>query len=267
MSIPKIIHLAWVGPDPKPQMVLDCIESWKKFCPDYEIREWGRQAIFDMNNRFATEAFENRKWAFASDVLRLWVLREHGGLYMDSDLLVTAPIDRFLDNRFFTGFELYNGAVTVAGWFLAAEKGCGIVSDLLAEYDGIPFVQPDGSFDMEPNTFRIARYFSEKFALTPPYDGTRSATLAPGVTIYPTNFFCTPEPGLENYTIHLFNGAWLDKYDRKHYGSLGRLEFARFKRTKNRDGKLPLRGGEKLLFTIPTRFSGSKKLAVILRPR
>ncbi len=100
MAIPKIIHLAWVGPDPKPKMVLDCIESWKKFCPDYEIREWGRQAVIDMNNRFATEALENRKWAFASDVLRLWVLREHGGLYMDSDLLVTAPIDKFLDNGF-----------------------------------------------------------------------------------------------------------------------------------------------------------------------
>jgi hypothetical protein len=248
-------------------MVLDCIESWKNHCPDYEIREWGRQAVLDMNNRFATEALENKKWAFASDVLRLWVLREHGGLYMDSDLLVTAPIDRFLENRFFTGFETYRGNVTVAGWFLAAEKGCEVVSDLLAEYDAIPFVHPDGSFDMVPNTSRIARYFSEKFALDPPYDATRSAVPAPGVTIYPTHFFCAPEPGLENYTIHLFNGAWLDKYERKHYGSLGRLEFARFKRTEKRSGKLPLREGEKLLFTIPTRLSGEKRLAVILRPR
>ncbi len=155
----------------------------------------------------------------------------------------------------------------MAGWFLAAEKGCAIVSDLLAEYDGIPFVNPDGSFDMEPNTTRIARYFSRKFSLHPPYDGSRSVTPAPGVTIYPTNYFCTPAPGLDNYTIHLFNGAWLDKYGRKHYGSLGRLEFARFKRTHNRAGKLPLREGEKLLFTIPTRFSGRKKLAVILRSR
>lgn len=246
MPIPKIIHFAWVGPDPKPQMVLDCIASWKKFCPDYEIREWGRQTVLDMNNRSATEALENGKWAFASDVLCLWALKEHGEVYMDSDLLVTAPIDKFLDNGFFTGFEKFHGCTTVAGWFLASEKGGRIVSDLLAVYDDIPFAQPDGSFDMQPNTCRIAKYFSDKFVLYPPYDVTRSVEPTPGATIYPSHFFCTPEPGLENYTIHLFNGAWLDKYDRKHYGSLGRLEFARFKRTiRKKGGRLPLREGEK----------------------
>lgn len=266
MSIPKIIHLAWVGPDPKPQPVLDCIESWRKFCPDYEIREWGREDLLKIGNRFATEAFENRKWAFASDVLRLHALKEYGGVYMDSDLLVTAPIDKFLDHEFFTGFETYNGVVRVAGWFLAAEKGSKIISDLLAEYDGIPFVLPDGSFDMLPNTFRITRYFSEKLGMNPPYDPALSVTPTPRVTIYPVHFFCTPEQGAENYTIHLFNGAWLDRYERKRHFRVGRLEFARFRRTKSKNAMLPLKGGEKLLFMIPTRLSGRKQLAVIWKP-
>ena len=264
MSIPKIIHLAWVGPDPKPQMVLDCIESWKKHCPDFEIREWDHQEVFKMNNRFATEAFENRKWAFASDVLRLHVLKEHGGVYMDSDLMVTAPIDKFLDNSYFMSFEIYDGEANLGGWFLAAEKGNEIVSDLLAEYDDIPFVKPDGSFDMKPNTARITKYFAERFGVHPPYDPTQSVTPAPGVVIYPSHYFCTPEPGKENYSIHLFNGAWLNRYSRKRHFSIGRLELARFRRQRKK-GSLPLKVGERLLFMIPTRFSGRKKLAFIWR--
>lgn len=38
--IPKIIHYVWVGTKPKSELALKCIESWKKYCPDYEIMEW-----------------------------------------------------------------------------------------------------------------------------------------------------------------------------------------------------------------------------------
>jgi hypothetical protein len=247
-------------------MVLDCIESWKRFAPDYEIMEWGAPKIAEMGNRFAIEAFENRKWAFASDVLRLHVLNEYGGVYLDSDLLLTAPIDRFLDNRYFMGFEVYHGKVAPGGWLLASEKGDEIVADLLAEYDDIPFVQPDGSFDQMTNTYRISRYFSRRFGVDPPYDKDATVEPVPGVKIYPAHIFCTPEEGKENYSIHLFNGAWMDSYTRKLYRRIGRWEFARFRRQKK--GRiLPLRDGERLIALIPTRLNGSKKLAVILKPR
>lgn len=263
MSIPKIIHYVWVGPAPKPQMVLDCIESWKKFCPDYEIREWGDAELMKIGNRYAIEAFQHRKWAFASDVLRLYALKEYGGVYVDSDLRITAPIDKFLDNKFFTGFENYHGNISAVTALMGAEKGNELISDMLAEYDGKTFVRSDGTLDLDTtNTLRISQYFGEKFGLQPPYDGSRTVELAPGMTIFPSWFFCTPEEGRENYSMHLFNGSWLNSYDRKYYGRLGRLEFARFRRT-HKGRVYPLNAGERLLMLIPTRFSGRKKLAII----
>ena len=222
--IPKIIHLAWVGGGSKPRMVLDCIESWRKFCPDWEIREWDASKIEAMNNRFANEAFENRKWAFASDVLRLHVLKEFGGVYLDSDIVVTAPLERFLDDRFFMSFEKWNGEISIGGWLMGAEKGNEIISDLLAEYDDIPFVMPDGSFDTTTNTARITKYFAEKFGFYPPYNHMQTAELSPGSMIYPSHFFCTPVKGKENYTIHLFNGEWISGRFRRLYARAGNVQ-------------------------------------------
>jgi hypothetical protein len=262
MAIPKIIHWVWVGPAPKPKLVLDCIESWKKFCPDYEIRLWGDEELAQIGNRFAIEALEHRKFAFASDVLRLYALKNYGGVYVDSDLQITAPIDRFLENHFFSGFENLGNVVWPITALMGAEKGNEIISDLLAGYDDVSFVNPDGSFKTTPNTIIISEYFEKRFGVVPPYDGNKTVELSEGNVIYPSYFFCKPEEGRENYSIHLFNGSWVNSYSRKSYGKMGRVEFVRFRRER-RGRVYPLQAGERLLLLIPTRLSGRKKLAVI----
>lgn len=256
-----------MGSAQKPQMVLDCIESWKKHCPGFEIREWGEEELRKMGNRYGDETLKHKKWGFAADPLRLHVLKKYGGVWMDTDLLVTAPIDKFLDNEFFSGYEIYKGKAGVSEWFFGAEKGNAIISDLLTEFDTIPFVKPDGSFDTTTSTTRISRYFARKFGLNPPYEETRTVEVAPGIKVYPSHFFCAPKPGLENYTIHLFDGSWHDRYERRPHFSIGRLEFARFRSTGKKDRPLPLKEGEKLLLMYPTRLSGRKKLALILKPK
>ncbi|MEN7470513.1 glycosyltransferase family 32 protein, partial [Providencia stuartii] len=87
--IPKIIHYIWVGNNPKPQFVLDCIETWKQHLPDYEIMEWGNDCLETINNTYVNEAIKNKKWAFASDYIRLYALYNYGGIYLDSDVEVT----------------------------------------------------------------------------------------------------------------------------------------------------------------------------------
>ena len=95
-QIPKIIHYCWFGKGPKPELAIKCIESWKKYCPDYEIKEWNEDN-FDLNyNAYVKEAYENKKWAFVTDVVRLYALVNYGGIYMDTDVEVIKPLDEFL---------------------------------------------------------------------------------------------------------------------------------------------------------------------------
>ena len=94
--IPKIIHYCWFGGNPKPQILLNCIESWKKFCPDYEIIEWN-ESNFDVNFcAYSTRAYEAKKWAFVSDIARIKIIYDYGGIYLDTDVLLKNSLDNLL---------------------------------------------------------------------------------------------------------------------------------------------------------------------------
>ena len=91
-----IIHYCWFGGE-KPQKVKDCIESWKKFCPSFEIKEWN-ETNYDVNkNSFLKKCYEARKFAFVSDYARFDILYEHGGLYLDTDVEIIKDISPLLN--------------------------------------------------------------------------------------------------------------------------------------------------------------------------
>ena len=103
--IPKKIHYCWFGGNPLPPLAKKCIASWKKYCPDYEIKEWN-ETNFDVNAlAYTREAFEARKWAFITDVVRLQALVTEGGIYMDTDVEVLKPLDSLLQYEAVSGFE------------------------------------------------------------------------------------------------------------------------------------------------------------------
>ena len=105
--IPKIIHYCWFGKGLMPQSQKDCIKSWKRFCPDYQIVKWD-ESNFDVNLcPYTSEAYKQKKWAFVADVARLKALDEMGGIYMDTDVELFGSLDRFLDNEAFSGIEIY----------------------------------------------------------------------------------------------------------------------------------------------------------------
>lgn len=94
--IPKIIHYCWFGGNEKPEIIKKCIESWKKFCPDYEIIEWN-ESNFDVNcNQYVKDAYAAKKWAFVSDYARLKVVYDNGGIYLDTDVLLHASLNELL---------------------------------------------------------------------------------------------------------------------------------------------------------------------------
>ena len=131
--IPKKIHYCWFGYGKKTKLVQKCIASWKKYCPDYEIIEWN-ETNFDVNkNAYTKMCYEQKKYAFLTDYIRLIVIAEYGGIYLDTDVELVRNIDKLLENRAYFGFETQRYINTGLGF--GAEAGNRIVLDMLQEYD------------------------------------------------------------------------------------------------------------------------------------
>ena len=117
--IPKIIHYCWFGRGEKPELAKKCIASWKKSCPDFEIREWNEDNCDYLSIPFMAEAYAVKKYAFVSDVMRLIVLEQYGGVYFDTDVEVVRDISPLLDDEGFIGFE--NDQFVNSGQVMAAK--------------------------------------------------------------------------------------------------------------------------------------------------
>ena len=199
--IPKIIHYVWFGKKEKPEAVKNCIESWKKNLPDYKIIEWNEDN-FDVNyNEYTKKSYEAKKYAFTSDVARLWALYNYGGIYMDTDVLVYKPLDNFLKHKFFTGFEQLHYPVTAT---IGAEKGNKLIKEMLDIYKYKKFEIHANWHDYETNTMImsdiIGKYFNRDEMKYQEKDN---------MAIYPRETFCSNEKLDKNvYTQHLMLGSW-----------------------------------------------------------
>ena len=258
----------WVGGRPLSPLIHLCMDSWKKYCPDYEIRAWGDDALSNISNDYVREAYACRKYAFVSDYLRLYALALEGGFYLDTDLEITSAIDRFRSYAFVSGYERFGRENKPITAFMGAEPNSPIIRDLLKEYEKIHFLREGGEMDTTTNTMRISKYFERKFALSPPYKSTATTELQPGIILFPSSHFCTPEKGKENYAIHHFDGSWLPdsyrRYFREVIFKLWRLKLIKFrKRLGMEDGDLPLMEEEKLLFQ--SSFRSGEILGLILK--
>lgn len=138
---PKTIHYVWVGGKPLPRLARKCIKSWKKYLPDWEIKEWN-ETNFDIENSvpFVKQAYAQKKWAFVADYIRTKVLYEHGGIYFDTDMEVLGDVSEFLKKPAFLGREYEGDAEDMAnaGVFYVAQKHDSFVKEMLDFYDAQP---------------------------------------------------------------------------------------------------------------------------------
>lgn len=212
--IPKMIHYVWFGRKQFPELTNKCIESWRKYCPDYKLVLWNEDN-FDLNNcRFAKEAYEKGKYAFVSDYVRLKVLYEYGGIYLDTDVEITKKMDEFLTLHAFSGFEDEKNIPT---GIMGCEKKNLIFKELLEYYDNRAFIKNDGTYDMVTNVKIITDRLLKK-GFTP----NNELQTVEGFTLYPNDFFCpiNPTSGIVNITdnthaIHHFSGSWLSTEERE----------------------------------------------------
>lgn len=135
--IPKIIHYCWFGPNPLPKRTKMCLASWKRYCPDYELKLWNEQNS-PINNSFCQEALRYKKWAFVADYVRVWALFNYGGIYMDTDMIVIRPLDSLLQYDCFTAYEKPNKSYLSFG-LVGAIQGHPYMQGIKKYYDSIEF--------------------------------------------------------------------------------------------------------------------------------
>lgn len=208
MSIPKIIHYCWFGRGQLPALAKKCIKSWKKYCPDYEIICWNEDNFDLTQNRYVREAYEAKKWAFVSDVARLQILADHGGIYLDTDVELLKPLDDLLGHKGFMGFD--EKGIVATGLGFGAEKGNQIVEEFLRDYDELPFVLPDGSYDLTPcpdrNTAALKRLGMDT-------ENTHQIFLdtvfLPREYLCPMDYYTGKKTVTKNtYSIHHYSASW-----------------------------------------------------------
>ena len=206
--IHKLIHYCWFGRGKMPDLAKKCIESWGKYCPDYEIIEWNEDN-FDINCcDYVREAYESKRFAFVTDYVRLYAMYSQGGIYMDTDVEVTKNLDKFLVHQGFSGFE---SDTQIPTGIMAAEKGFPLFKELLSYYDGRHFVDKDGNQDTTTNTVTITRMLSERgFVPNGKYQ------VLDGFALYPRDVFCALDDATgimydskDTATIHWFNKSWV----------------------------------------------------------
>lgn len=201
--IPKVIHYCWFGYGAKDDVVKKCMASWRKYLPDYQVKVWDELSFNVDCNRFVSEAYAYRKWAFVADYVRLHALYTEGGIYLDTDVEVFRPLDEFLNHTAFSGFE--DGTLIPTG-LMGAEKGNPWIKRLLQYYQNRPFIQADGTLDLKPNTNIITDISSSEYGLR---CDNSFQVLKDEVAIYPREFFCIDTGIIEAYATHHFNGSWL----------------------------------------------------------
>ncbi len=222
-KIPKIIHFVWLGGEKSP-IAQKCIESWKKNCPDFQIVEWNEKN-FDVNSHpFVKEAVEKKKWAFASDYIRLWALAKFGGIYLDTDVEVCKDLTPFTELNAFFGFE--HRYVLQASTFGCAKNHPYLI-DFLKIYDGRHFIDEKGKQAVTPNTEILTALLKYKYGLE--LNNTYQK-LSDGVVVFPNEYFCPKNymtgkisKTQNTYCIHHFDGSWLKTSKKKRDRLFGKF--------------------------------------------
>ncbi len=214
--IPKIIHYCWFGGGALPPLALKCIASWRKYLPDYEIREWN-ESNFDVDSiPYTKVAYSEKKYAFVSDYARFVILNKYGGIYFDTDVEVIRPIDDILSVGAFLGFERdpdkFGEGLVAPGLGMACEANSNLTNYMIELYKTLSFRNENGTLNQ--NT--ICKYTTDillKYGL----NREKGIQTVLGFSIYPSEYFAPIHFVTRRLhitkntrTIHQYMASWTD---------------------------------------------------------
>lgn len=215
--IPKIIHYCWFGNNPLPQLALKCIESWKLYLPDYEIKEWNEENFDVRMIPYTAEAYKLKKYAFVSDFARFWILYNFGGIYFDTDVEVIKPLEDIINRGPFMGFEQQEGVSTdnpngnvAAGLGIGVNKRNPFYKQIIEYYTNDHFVLWNGQ-----TSGNIVLKMTQHLDFVNKKEIGNNIVKVNDIYIYPTDYFCpmnyyTGELKITQNTrsIHHYMASW-----------------------------------------------------------
>ena len=206
--IPKIIHYCWFGGNPLPEESKKYIDTWKKYCPEYEIKEWNENTFDVAEVPYTKEAYEEKKWAFITDYVRLYALKNFGGIYMDTDVEVIRSLEELLRNDAFFCFE--NKQYVASGLGFGSVAHGKVIQAMLKEYE----ILLDGK-----NGVRMCPKLNTQalVALGLKQNGRKQnvceAVIYPMDVLNPYNSATGKLEKTENtFSIHWYEATWMSKH-------------------------------------------------------
>ena len=228
--IPKIIHYCWLSDDPVPIELENYMETWKKKLHGYQFIKWNFERFNKEKSVWVKEAFDNKKYAFAADYIRLYALYTYGGIYLDMDMEVLKSFDDLLDRQYFMAYE-NPGSSDIEAACMGFEPYNSYLAKCLEYYQGRHFVKDNGEFDTLTLPKIMKKIAVENSIQLECFDWQTFTCKS-----FNTGF---EYPVEHSYTIHHFAGSWLDKKLQseialrrnfsKKYGKYGELLFKLYK--------------------------------------
>lgn len=216
MLIPKTIHYCWFGRNPLPERYKKWMDSWKRFCPDYEIIEWNEDNYDVTKNKYMKQAYKAEKWGFVPDYARLDIIYHYGGIYLDTDVELVKSLDDLLYQEGYIGFE--SDQYVNLGLGFGAVAGNALVKGMRDEYEKYSFIDDAGNINLTVSPFFQTRYLmNHELKINGEYQ-----ILGNNFVIYPEkvlngsgypprNVRLTPN----TYSVHHYDGSWLDAEERQ----------------------------------------------------
>ena len=213
--ISKIIHYCWLSNDAVPESLMQCMESWKRKLPDYEFVLWNFERFPRGKSKWVDEAFDNRKYAFAADFIRLYALYNYGGIYLDMDVEVLKSFDPLLELKSFMCWQNEMPGLEVAA--MGSEKGAPWIKMCLDRYENRSFVKENGTFDMKVLPCVVEDVLRENAVSLPSVNSIIDAKEKEknGLPVFPFDFFSpksykTGKISItqNTYCVHHFAGSW-----------------------------------------------------------
>ena len=221
--IPKVIHYCWFGKKKMPELNIKCIESWKKYCPDYKIIEWNEDNYDISSNTYMQEAYEKKMWAFVSDVARLDIIYRYGGIYLDTDVEVVRNMDDLLYQDGFLG--TFSNGVIATGLGFGAVQGNGLIKEFLDDYEHHKFDIKNGT-----ETMKLCVDYQTELLEKKGYTREKGFQTIDGISIYPEDILTNIRPYTRSkivyphsYTIHLSAASWRDKENTENQAEMFNL--------------------------------------------
>lgn len=216
--IPKILHYVWLGHGEQSDTIKRCIESWIKHLPDYKIMLWNEET-YDISQapEFVKSAYNAKKWAFASDYIRLWALYKFGGIYLDTDTEVLKALDTFLDHRLFIGTQVFSidinkkekkNVTNLSMGVIGSESMHPFIKDCMLALEQSNIVKGDGAIDTKVTNYSMSEILQQNYGFI--VEDTLQK-LKDGVVVYPSSIFAdrlSPDKYPDAFTFHWGEMSW-----------------------------------------------------------